>query len=179
MRATVAAEHRDGFGEIIEGFTLDADQAVKPPREVQAFGNIVEQIGDATFRIRCGDDAYRAAIGQVPGILFGFDRAIGLMQLCLPGPEIRLLGQFAGGAQPVEHARIVGVAVEKRAIQVPQAAIGIVVERQPPLAVEYSDAGRQLIECAAMCLRHPHQRRAQGRRFAGVDGDADASAADI
>ena len=109
----------------------------------------------------------------------GFDRAIGLVQLGFPGPEIRLLRQLARGAQAVEHAGIVGVAVEKRAVEVPQPAIGIVVERQPPLAVEHRDAGRQLIERAAMRLRHPHQRRAKRGGFAGVDGDADASAADI
>ena len=121
----------------------------------------------------------RAAVGQIPGVLFGLDRAIGLVQLGLPGPEIRLFGQLARGAQPVEHAGIVGIAVEKGAVEVPQAAIGIVVERQPPLAVEHRDAGRQLIERAAMRLRHPHQRRAQRGGLAGIDGDADAAAADI
>ena len=64
------------------------------------------------------------------------------MQLDLPGPEIRLLGKLARGAQPVEHARIVGIVVEEGAVEVPQAAVEIVVERQPPLAVEYGNAGR-------------------------------------
>ena len=179
MRAAVAAEHRDRFGEIVERLALHPDQAVEPPRQIEAFGDVVEQIGDAAFRIGRGDDADGAAVGQIPGILVGLDRAIGLVQLGLPGPEIRLLRQFARGAQPVEHAGIVGVAVEKGAVQVPQPAIGIVVERQPPLAVEHGDAGRQLIEGAAMRLRHPHQRRAERGGLAGVDGDADAAAADI
>ena len=64
LRAAVAAEHRDRLGEIIERFTLHPDQAVKPPRQVEAFGDVVEQIGDAAFRIRRGDDADRAAVGQ-------------------------------------------------------------------------------------------------------------------
>ncbi len=92
LRAAIAAEHRNRLGEIIEGFTLDPDQAVIAPRQLQAFGNVVEQIGDAAFRIWRGDDADGAAVGEVPGILFRLDRAIGLVQLCLPGPEIRLLG---------------------------------------------------------------------------------------
>ena len=163
LRAAVAAEHRDRFGEVVERFALNPDQAVESPRQIEAFGDVVEQIGDAAFRIGRGDDAERAAIGQVPGVLFRLDRAIGLMQLGLPGAEIRLLRQFARGAQPVEHAGIVGIAVEEGAVEVPQPAIGIVVEGKPPLAVEHRDAGRQLVEGAAMRLRHPHQRRAAAR----------------
>ena len=179
MGAAVAAEHRDRFGEIVEGFALHPDQAVEPPRQIEAFGDVVEQIGDAAFRIGRGDDADRAAVGQVPGVLFGLHRAIGLVQLGLPGPEIRLFRNLARGAQAVEHAGIVGIAVEEGAVQVPQPAIGIVVERQPPLAVEHRDAGRQLIEGAAMRFRHPLQRRAQRGGLGGVDGDAGAAGADI
>ena len=141
LRAAVAAEHRDRFGEIVERFPLHPDQTVKSPRQVEAFGDVVEQIGDAAFRVRRGDDADRAAVGQVPGILGRIDRAIGLMQLRLPGPEIRLFRNLARGAQPVEHAGIVGIAVEKGAVQIPQPAIGIIVERKPPLGVEYGNAG--------------------------------------
>jgi hypothetical protein len=117
--AAVAAEHRDGLGEIIERFTLHPDQAVKSPCEVQTFGDVVEQIGHPAFRIRRGDDTHCAAVRQIPGVLFRFDGAIGLVQLGLPGPEIRLFRNFARGAQSIEHARIVGVAVEKRAVEIP------------------------------------------------------------
>ena len=57
LRAAVAAEHRDGFGKIVERFTLDPDQAVEAPRQFQALGDVVEQIGDAAFRVGRGDDA--------------------------------------------------------------------------------------------------------------------------
>ena len=50
LRAAIAAEHRDRFGEIVERLALDPDQAVKSPRQVEAFGDVVEQIGDAAFR---------------------------------------------------------------------------------------------------------------------------------
>ena len=93
LRAAVAAEHRDRLGEIVERFALDPDQAVEAPRQVEAFGDVVEQIGDAAFRVRRGDDADGAAVGQVPGVLVRLDRAIGLVQLGLPGAEIRLLRQ--------------------------------------------------------------------------------------
>ena len=141
LRPAVAAEHRDRFGEIVERLALDSDQAVEPPRQIEALGDVVEQIGDAAFGVRRGDDA--DARGRRAGYqvsLVGLDRAIGLVQLGLPGAEIRLLRQFARGAQPVEHAGIVGIAVEEGAIEVPQPAIGIVVEGEPPLAVEHRDA---------------------------------------
>src|SRR5436305_119384 len=79
--------------------------------QIEALGHIIEQIGATTFRIGRGADAERPAVGQVPGILFRLHRAIGLVQFCFPGPEIRLLRQLARGAKPVEHARIIGIAV--------------------------------------------------------------------
>ncbi len=45
LGAAVAAEHRDGFGEIVERLALDTHQPVILPLELQAFGDIVEQIG--------------------------------------------------------------------------------------------------------------------------------------
>ena len=179
MRAAVAAEHRDRFGEIVERFALDAGQAVEPPRQIEAFGDVVEQISDAALEVRRGDDGDRAAVGQEPGVGLRLDRAIGLVQLCLPGAEVRLLRQFALGAQPVEHAGIIGIGIEEGLIEAPQPPVGFVVEGEPPLGVEHGDAGRQLVERAAMGFRHPRQRRAQPGRFAGVDGDAGAAAAEL
>ena len=127
----VAAEHRDRFGEIAERLVLHPCQPVEPPRQIEALGDIVEQIGDAAFEVRRGDDADRAAIGQEPGVGLGFDRAIGLVQLGFPGPEVRLLRQLARGAQAVEHAGIVGLAVEEGLIEAPQPPVGFVVEGEP------------------------------------------------
>ncbi len=101
------------------------------------------------------------------------------MQRGFPGAEIRLLRQLAPGAQPVEHAGIIGMGVEEGGVEVPKPAIGIVVEGEPALAVEHGDAGRELVERAAMRFRHPHQRSAQRIGLARVDRDADAAAADI
>jgi hypothetical protein len=179
LRAAVAAEHGDRFAQIVERFALDADQAVVASRQIEALGDVVEQVGDAAFGIRRGDDAQRAAIGQVPGVLFGLNRTIGFVQLGLPGAEVRLLGQLARGAQPVEHAGIVWIAVEEGAVEVPQPAIAVVVERKPPPAVENRDTRRKLVERAAMGFRHPHQGFAQRVGLRGVDRHADAAAADI
>ena len=156
--ATVAAEHRDRFGEIAERLVLHPCQPVEPSRQIEALGDVVEQIGDAAFEVRRGNDADRAAIGQEPGVGLRLDRAIGLVQLGLPGPEVRLLRQFARGAQPVEHAGIVGLAVEEGLIEAPQPPEGFVVEGEPALGVEDRHARRQLVEGAAMRLRHPLHR---------------------
>ena len=179
LRLAVAAEHGDAFGEAVQRFALDPDHAVEAAGKLEALGDVVEQIGDAAFGIRRGDDRQRAAVGQIPGVLGGLDRAIGLVQLGLPGAEVRLLRQFSRGAELVEHAGIVGIGVEEGAVEVPQPPIGIVVEGEPALAVEHGNAGGELVERAAMRLRHPHQSRAQRIRLAGVDRDADTGAADI
>jgi hypothetical protein len=50
-------------------------------------------------------------------------------------------------------------------------------EGEPPLGVEHGHARRQLVEGAAMRLRHPLQRVAQRGGFAGVDCDAGAASA--
>ena len=53
----VAGEHRDRFAEIVERFALDADHRVEAAFEIEPFGHVVEQIGDAAFRVWRGDDA--------------------------------------------------------------------------------------------------------------------------
>ena len=98
-----------------------------------------------------------AAVGQEPGIGFRFERAIGLVQLCLPGAEVRLLGEFAVGAQPVEHAGIIGMAVKEGLIEAPEPAVGFVVEGKPAIGVEHRHAGGKLVEGAAVRFRHSLQ----------------------
>ena len=77
----VAGEHRDRFGEIVERLALHADQRVVAALQVEPLGDVVEQIGHAAFGIGRGDDAQRAAVRQMPEMLLGFGRAIGLVQL--------------------------------------------------------------------------------------------------
>ncbi len=54
---SIAAEHGDAFGEVVERFALNADQFLKAPFEIEPLGDVVEQIGDAAVRIGRGDDA--------------------------------------------------------------------------------------------------------------------------
>ena len=142
LRSAVAAEHRNRFAEIVQRFTLHPDQPIEPAGKIEAFSNIVEQIGDAAFRIRRGHHADGAPAGEIPGVLDRLDRAIRLMQLGLPGAEVRLLRKFAPCTQPIEHARVVWITVEKHAVEVPKPPIGVVIERQPPLSVKHGDPGR-------------------------------------
>ena len=122
-RAAVGAEYRDRLGEVVERLALDADHRGVAPFEVETFGGVVEDIGDAALLVRGHDDAQRAAVGQVPFLALRFDRAIGFQQTRLPGAEIVLLGQLACDAQAVEHVRVVGVCIEERDVEVPQPAI--------------------------------------------------------
>ncbi|GAA0006446.1 hypothetical protein BRDID11002_64500 [Bradyrhizobium diazoefficiens] len=66
-----------------------------------------------------GDDGEGAAVGQIPSILGGLDRAIRLVQLGLPGAEVGLLRQFSRGTELVQHAGIIGIGVEEGTVEVP------------------------------------------------------------
>src|ERR1700757_4954526 len=89
--SAVTAEDGAAFGEIVERFTLDADKLFEAPFQIEAFGDIVEQISDAAVGVGRGDDTKRAPAGQMPGMLPRLDSAIGFVQLRLPLPEILLL----------------------------------------------------------------------------------------
>ena len=79
--AAVAGKYRDAFREVVECLTLKADQLLEAAFEIEPLGDIVKQISDAAVRIGRGDDAQRAAVGQVPLALLGFDGAIGFVEL--------------------------------------------------------------------------------------------------
>ena len=176
-QAAVAAEHRDRFGQVVERLALHADQRVVAPRQIEPLGDVVEQIGHAALRIGRGDDAQRAAVRQVPEVLLRLGRAIGFVQRGLPGPEVLLLRQLARRAQLVEHGRIGRRLVEEAGVEVPQRAIGGVVEGEPLIGAEDGDAGRQLIERAAMRVDQALELGAHGLDFGRVDADAGAALA--
>ena len=67
--------------------------------------------------------------------------------------------------------------IEKTGIEIPQRAIGGVVECQVLAGIEHGDADRQVIERSAVRIEHARQRASHGFCFGGVD--ADAGAADI
>ena len=65
----VAREHRDAFRQVVEGLALHADQRLEAALEIERLGDVVVEIDHAAFRIGRGDDAQRAAVGQVPFVL--------------------------------------------------------------------------------------------------------------
>ena len=162
---------------MIERLALHLDQRVVAAVQVEALGDVVVEIGDAAFRIGRGDDAQRAAVRQVPHVLLRLDRAIGLVQLLLPLPEVLLLGQLAAGAQGVEHGRIGRRLVEQAGVEFEQRAEGGVVEDQLAVDVEDGDAGGELVEHAAVRLDHAREVGAHGLHFGGVDGHAGGAGA--
>ena len=117
----VAAEHRDGFGQIVEGFALDPDQRIETPLEIEPLGDVVEEIGDPAVGIGRGDDAQRAQVRQVPHELLGLGGAVGRVQLPLPRPEVLLLGQPSRRPQAVEHGGVGRMLVEEARARGPTA----------------------------------------------------------
>ena len=172
----VACEHRDRFRKIVERLALDADQRVEAPLQIEPLGDVVEQIGDAAFGIGRRDHAQRAPVRQMPEEFARLERAIGFVQLGFPLPEILLLRQFAGRAQPVEHGGIARVLIEETGIEIPERTISGIVECQRAVGAENGDAGRELVERAAMGVDHAGEFGAHALDFGGVDRDAGAAA---
>ena len=171
----VAREHRHRFGEIVERLALYADQRVEAALEVEPLGDIVEQIGHAAFGVRRGHHAQGAAIRQVPEILPRFDIPIGLVQLVLPGAEILLLRQFAPSAQAVEDRGIGRAMIQVGHVEVPQRAIGLVIESQRVVGAEGRNAGRELIERTTMRVDHALHVGADILDFRRIDADGSAA----
>ncbi len=98
------------------------------------------------------------------------------MKLRLPLPEVLLLRQFAGGAQHFDHGRVGRTLVEEGGIEIPERAIGGVVECQLLVGTEHGDADRQLVERAAVRVDEMIARRPHGFGFGHVDSDAGRAA---
>ena len=172
----VAREHRDAFRQVVERLALHADQRLEAALQVERLGDVVVEIDHAAFRIGRGDDAQRAAVGQVPFVGLGLGRPVGLVQLGLPLAEVLLLRQAAGVAQPVEHGGVARALVEEADVEVPERAERGVVEGEPMVGAEDGDAGGEIVERAAVGVDHALELGAHDVRFGRVDADAGAAA---
>ena len=99
----VAAEHGHRLGEVVQRLALHADQGIVAPLEIEPLGDIVEEVDHPPFRVGRGDDAHGAAVRQMPHVLLGFDRAVGIVKRVLPLPEVLLVWKLARRPQTIEH----------------------------------------------------------------------------
>ena len=178
LEPAVGAEHRDALLEGVQGLALHAHQRVVLRFEMDALGHVVEQVGQAALRIGIGDDAQRAAVGQVPPVSLRLDgadspRARRLFQVA----EVRLLGQLARRAQAVEDLAVRRPRVRGRPGRAPRAA-------------DRRRCGTRAAACASniatavgswssvrTCASHlPLQIGANRLEFRDVEGDAGAAA---
>ncbi len=136
-------------------------------------GHVLEQVGQAPLRIRVGQHAQGPPIGEVPPGLLGLRGPVGGEHPGLPAAEIRLLGQFPGVAQGVEDLAVEGTALQEGGVEVPELAIGGVVEDELLARVEHRDGGGQLVEGADVGVHLALQVGADALQFRDVDGDAD------
>ena len=171
LQPAVGAKHRDAFLQRLERFALHTCQRVELRFEMEALGNVVEEVRDAALRIGIGDDAERAAVRQIPGLLARLDRLISRHEAVLPGTEVGLFGQAALGAQSIEDFRIARVVFEECRVERPEFAIRRIIEDKALLAIENRDAGRHLIKRAGMRFHLPLEICARGLEFAQVFGD--------
>ncbi len=173
FEASVAAEHGDAFLQRIEGFALHANGRVELRLEMEPLGHVVEEVSDAPLRIGIDDDAKRAPIWQIPGLLLRLQRLVGGEEARLPGAEIGLLGQQARRPQPVQNFGIGRPLLEPGLLEAPKLAIGRIVENEALRTIEDDDRGRELIEGARMRLHLARQRIARRLDFGYVDSHPD------
>jgi len=134
LRAAIAAEHATASVRLSSVSRCTRNQAFEAAgRDRGSFGDVIEQIWwtpPSGFGV--DDDADRRGHrGRNHGILFRLDRAIGLMQLGLPGPgNPAAPGTLRAVRQPVEHAGTSGLLSRKTRSRVPEAAIGIIGRRR-------------------------------------------------
>jgi hypothetical protein len=168
----VGAEHRDAFLQGVERLALDPDHGVVARLEMDALAQVVEQIGEPALGTGVGDDPQGSAVGQVPPALMRLDGPIGGEQRRLPAAKIRLFGQFPRRAQAVEHLAVERPLVEETLIEVPELAIGGVVEDETLPSVEHCDRGGQLVQRAHMGVHLALQVATHALEFGDVDRDA-------
>ncbi len=146
----VAAEQRHCLGKIVERLALDPCQRIVPAFEVEALGDVIEQVGHAAIGTGGRHHAQAALIRQVPFVDGGFAGAPGAVKLGLPGAEIALLGQEPRRPQAIDHGGIGRVTVQESGVDLPQRTVGGIVEGQIVVGAEDRDSGGELVEGAAM-----------------------------
>ena len=82
-----------------------------------------------------------------------------------------LLRQLARHAQLVEDRRIGRVSDRVGSVEIPERAIGGVVERELLIGAEHGDAGRRLIKRPPVRVDQPRERIAHRFGFGGVDAE--------
>ena len=173
----VAAEHRDALGERFERFALHADQRLVAAHQLEPLGHVVEQIGDAAFRVGRGDDAQRAAVGQVPFVLRAA-RARGRPRAARSSsrgsrPAREACARRAGGrARRSRSARNRGTPARGPTARDRRRCRTRAAGRRAKIAT----AVGELVERAAVRLGHARELGAHRLDFGHVDADAGAAA---
>ena len=142
----IRSEHRHSLGQIVEGFALHPDRGLVTALKVDLFGQVLKHPGDAALRLRIGNDANGLAVGQMPPMFLRFDGAICREQRVLPPPPLRLFGELAFTAQPVEQHGVVGAAVQERVVEAPELPERLVEEAKLLVRIEDGNGGVQLVE---------------------------------
>ena len=162
--APVRTKHRYTLGQIVQRLALHTYRGVVAAFEIDLFGQVLEDPGDAAVWMRVGDDADGAAVRQVPGVLLRLDSAVGGQDPLFPFAPFRLFGNLAVAAQPIKKQRIVGRAFEKLGVELPKLLERLVEEAQLFVSIENRNRRGQTVERIGMAACH-----ARGLLFACLD----------
>ena len=171
--AAVRPEHGDALGQIVERLALHAHRRGVAAFEIHLLGQVLEHPGDAALGLRVGDDADRAAIGQVPPVhlrirpsgrrasRFSFQRRHSGCSAILPSLRSRSISSALSGAlarKPWSRSHSFWKAWLKK--------------RSFSSLVEDRDGRGQLVERVGVAAHRALIFGADGLDLALVDGDA-------
>ena len=168
----VGAERRHAFLERLKRFALHMGEGVDLRGERVALRRIVVEICDAAFRIGAGDDAQRAAVGQMPDGFARLDRLVGAQLLRLPSAKVSLFRQLLLGAEPIKDFTVGRPLIEEGRLQRPDLPVGGVVQGQPLGFVEDRDRGRQPIDHPRIVILVALHIRPKRHDLGNIVGDA-------
>jgi len=150
FEAAIGAEHGDAFLQAVEGLALHVDQRVIAAFERQPLGLVGKEVCHAAVGALFGHDVDDAPVGQMPPVFkLGAGRIAG-QNLGLPIAVADDGRQLALLAQAVEHGAVGRLRLQPLGVELPELAVGIVVENELLLAIEDGDRRLDAVEGAVV-----------------------------
>lgn len=146
-QATIAAEHRDTFRQVVDGRALHRDQRVVGPFQRQTVGDVFIDVQQTPKRVRGDNRTQRPPVRAVEHFFFRAEQG-GVMftPLAFERGEIGNFRQPPLGVQMLQDLVFGRVGVEPTFIELPHAGKGAVVEGQAGIGREDGDAAGQIFE---------------------------------
>ncbi len=176
LKTPIRAEHGNALAEVVEGLALPFDHAVELPLEREFLRHIVEKEGHAAIVPAIGHDMHGSAVGAVPELVEGTVAIPGENFAIAPFAVVGLFGQQAALAKLIEKLRCRRILHQPGVVEAPNASERIVAVNELTVSAEHRDAGRDLVERAAVSGHLPFEFILGDRERSDVESRPAASA---